>query len=643
MKNLCKQGLIDDAEAFLRQLGSSGAVVNEHIIGVLVNALCKKKRFGDASVLLEEFRQSRKVPMAHTYSLWINNLIDAGMVDRALNFFQSKKKTEGYVPETLSYNKLICGLLRKNRLAKVYDLLAEMWEAQIAPDKVTMNAALCFFCKAGMVDVAVELYNSRLGIGLTPNGFSYDHLIKALCGDGSIDEACRVFEDSLKQGYFPGERAFEFLANSLFREGRLDEMNKVMEAALEKNIKPSNSLCGKYISALCKAGKPDEGYLVPFRFSRPRAAVLNMYTYANLIHGFSKLSRGDMASRLLLEMHESGYPPSPKLYRTVTHCLCRTGNLQQVLNLLDMLLLHDENERAKNRHIFNYLIDGAGHALKPELAREVFERMSLRSIQPNMDTNILMLKSYLRSKRIADALNFYNDLANKHGPSKRLYNFMIVGLCKAGKPDHALEMWSEVRERGRVPTLHCYEELIHVLCTGGDYDMAIKVLKDLQKTGRHISSFIGNILLLHSLTKPEFSRAWIQSRAVDGEESPSKGTLLLGQLIGAFSGGIRVKEHLDSLEEVVKQFFQVNLYTYNMMLRGLTMDGRMDYACNLIHRICKKGYRPNRWTYDIIVHGFCKHGRRKEAERWMEAMYRNGFHPTFCTVDKYNNMKIKGE
>eukprot|EP00268_Persea_americana_P061604 TRINITY_DN7798_c0_g1_i12.p1 TRINITY_DN7798_c0_g1~~TRINITY_DN7798_c0_g1_i12.p1 ORF type:complete len:911 (+),score=135.23 TRINITY_DN7798_c0_g1_i12:6-2738(+) len=633
MKNLCKQGRIDDAQAFLRQLGSTGAVINEHVIGVLVNALCKKKRFDDASALLEEFGQSRKVPTAPTYSLWINNLIHAGKVDRALNFFQSKKKTEGYVPETLCYNKLICGLLRENRLAEVYDLLAEMREAQIAPDKVTMNAALCFFCKAGMVDVAVELYNSRLGIGLTLNGSSYDHLVNALCRDGSIDEAYRVLEDSLKQGYFPGKTAFQFLADSLCREGRLDEMYKLMDAALQKNIKPSNSLCVKYILALCKAGKADEGYLVPSKFG----ALLKRLTYVNLINGLSKLDRGDMASMLLLEMHEKGHPPSRKLYRSVICCLCRTGNLQQVLNLLDMLLSHDENEGDKNRRIFNYFIDGAGHALKPELAREVFERMSLRGIQPNKQANIPMLWSYLRSKRIADALNFFNDLANKHEPSNRLYNTMIVGLCKAGKTDQALEMWTEVRERGLVPSLCCYEELVHVLCTSRDYYMTIKVLNDFQKTGRNVSSFIGNTILSHTLKKPELNRAWVQSSALDGEE------LMLGQLVGAFSDGIRVREHLDSLEEVVEQFFRINIFTCNMLLRELTMEGRMDYACNLFHRICKKGHLPDKRTYDIIVHGFFKHGRREEAERWMEAMYRNGLYPTLYTLDKYNNMKIKGE
>ncbi|XXG43716.1 hypothetical protein AAC387_Pa01g3694 [Persea americana] len=307
-------------------------------------------------------------------------------------------------------------------------------------------------------------------------------------------------------------------------------------------------------------------------------------------------------------MQESGYPPSQKLYRSVICCLCRTGNLQQVLNLLDMLFSHDESEGDKSRRIFNYFIDGAGDALKPELAREVFERMSLRGIQPNMDTNILMLLSYLKSNHISDALNFFNDLANKHEPSVRLYNIMILGLCKAGKPDHALEMWREVREGGVVSSLHCYEELVHVLCTGGDYDMTIKVLNDFQKTRLNVSSFIGNTILSHTLKKPELNRAWVRSSALDGEE------LMLGQLVGAFSDGIRVREHLDSLEEVVEQFFRINIFTCNMLLRELTMEGRMDYVCNLFHRICKKGHLPDKRTYDIIVHGFFKHGRREEAE-----------------------------
>ncbi|XP_058085038.1 pentatricopeptide repeat-containing protein At1g71210, mitochondrial [Magnolia sinica] len=634
MKNLCKQNRLDEAELYLRELETNHDFINEHILSVLVEAHCKQKKFEKACGLIEEFGKSGKVRMGPAYRVWIQELIHARQVDTAMDFFHSKSKMEGYVPEVFCYNMLICGLLIENRLDEVYDLFVEMREGRISPDKLTMNAALCFFCKAGMVDVAIELYTSRLEIGLTPNSLAFNCLINALVGDGSTDEACHVLEDSLKQGYFPGKRTFNILADALCREGKLDKMNKLVDIALQRNIKPSNAVCVQYISALCKAGRAEEGYMVPVKFNQT-GSVLNRYTYVNLIRGFSNLRRGDMALRLLLEMQESGHVPTRSLYRAVIGCLCELGNLDQVLNLLDIQLSCHKHDR----RIYNYFIGGAGHGRKPELAREVLERMVNRGIQPNIETNILMLQSYLKSKRIADALNFFNDLCKKQEPSNRLYNIMIVGLCQAGRPELALMLWEEVREKGIIPSLHCYEELVHVLCTAGNYDMVVKVLKDFEETGRQVSSFICNVLLLHTLKNRELNRAWVQSGDIDGAAAQSR-NLMLGQLVGAFSGGIRMKEHLDNLEEVVEQFFPVDIYTYNMIVRALTMEGRMDYACELFNRIRKKGYEPNRWTYDIIVHGFCKHGRRKDAERWMKEMYHNGFYPTWCTIEIYNNMEI---
>lgn len=198
---------------------------------------------------------------------------------------------------------------------------------------------------------------------------------------------------------------------------------------------------------------------------------------------------------------------------------------------------------------------------------------------------------------------------------------------------------------GFIPSLQCYEELVLRLCSAKDYDVAVKVLEDFSETGRPVSSFICNVLLLHTLKSQELLRAWVRSRNRNSEVKPGgmseetkgSGQMMLGNLIAAFSAGIRMRESIDKLEELVERFFPVDIYTYNMLLRGLSMAGRMDYACDLFQRICKKGYEPNRFSFDIIVHGFCKHGKRSEAERWMDAMYRNGFHPTWYTIRIYNN------
>ncbi|KAI3920157.1 hypothetical protein MKX01_017814 [Papaver californicum] len=90
----------------------------------------------------------------------------------------------------------------------VYDLILDMREGKITPDQETMNAVLCFFCEAGMVDVAFELYNSRLDYELSLNSMTYSYLINMLYGDGSVDDAYKVLQDPIEQvcldGSLPG-------------------------------------------------------------------------------------------------------------------------------------------------------------------------------------------------------------------------------------------------------------------------------------------------------------------------------------------------------------------------------------------------------------------------------------------------------
>lgn len=619
VKNFCKKNQLGEAESYLRGLMSAGNGLSGHCVSVFVDALCKGNQFEKAGKLLEEFRQSGMVDVEHAYGVWIRDLVQAGKIDGALEFLQSKKSLEGYVPELFRYNILICRLLKENRLEEVCDLLIEMKEHRISPDEVTMNTALCFFCKAGMVDVALELYKSRSEFGLSPSSMAYNYLINTLCGDGSIDEAYCVLKNSVNQGYFPGRKTFSILADALCREGKFDKMKELVVVALERNFMPSDSTYDKFISALCRARRVEDGYLIHGELNRLNK-VASKNTYINMIHGFNKSNRGDIAARLLIEMQEKGHNPIRKLFRTVIRCLCDMENSEkQFLKLLEMQLSHHE----PTCQVYNFFIDGAGHAGKPELAREVFEIMVRSGIEPNLSSDILMLQSYIKSGKISDALNFFRDLSKRRKIGKKLYNTMIVGLCKANKPDIALEILREMRENTVIPSLECYEELVKLLCSNKKYNMVVNLLDDVMKDGRHISSFMGNVLLLHSLKSQDLYRAWVHSRDVQNETSSLR---MLHQLIGAFSSR-RMEQDVKDLEEVIEQCFPLDIYTYNMLLRKLSMN-QMDHACEFLNRICWKGYEPNRWTYDILVHGFFKQGRTTEAKRWVEEMFRKGFDPT---------------
>ncbi|KAJ3696720.1 hypothetical protein LUZ61_000425 [Rhynchospora tenuis] len=634
IKALCMQKNLDSAESLLRSLPNRLAA-REVPACVLVKTFCKSGKYTKARKIVDDF------PYGEVYTVWLKCLVKMGKLSEALGFLADKKVKEDYIPDSTVYNSLIMRLLRGNHLSEAYDLLTEMMEEGIPPTRVTMSAALGFFCKAGFVDVALNLYRCRRELGIDPGGPTFDDLIRALCADGDYDSAYNVVDDSMRKGHFPGHQAFATLASALCREGKLNQVRTLLDAAVQQEVRPAADILSRYMAALCKAGNLTEACLVLHTGKDSVGTMESMYkhksTYISMIRAFTLLDRVDTLPRLVIEMQEMGHVPSRSLYRTVIVSLCKMDKYGDVLGLLSEQL---QRRNLDERTCYHYFIDGAAHAGTPDLAREIYNRMVSAGIKPNWESENLLLHGYLKSSKISDALNFFEFLRGRKEPTSKMYNVMIVGLCQAGRPDQAVDFWKEAREKKLIPSLESYEELSLALGSVKDYNTLVKLLDDFRETGRPVSAFLCNVVLMHTLKNRDLLRVWFKLREESKDKdsygaelnelphNQSSGRMLLGQLIAAFSAGIRTKEYLDQVAEEFEKYFPMDLYTYNMLLRAFAVGGRMDLARDLFNRMYEKGYRPNRWSFDTMVIGFCKEGDKDEAERWRDAMSRNGFSPT---------------
>ena len=613
LKHLCKQRRLEEAEGFLNDLMCRGEGLKGPEVSFLVGALCESFRFERAVELVKQFGSSGLVPLDHAYGAWVKGLVQGGRVDEALEFFSQKKDSEGYCMSTFRYNILIYRLLRENRLHQVHDLLMDMNESCIPPDAVTMNAVLCFFCKVGMADVARELYNSRSEFGLSLNHLACKYLILTLCWDGGVVEAYNVLRSLVDKSYFPDAQTLRTLGSALCRECKIDEMKELMNLSVGRNIVPPASMYDQFISALCQAGRVEDGYLVHGELKTVAARA----SYVKMIKGFVKLGRGDIAARLLVEMKMKGHKLNYPLCTAVICCLLNMDNSRgRFFNLLEMLTRCE-----LPRHAYNFFIEGAGRALKPDLCREVFELMQRNGVEPNLLSRVFVLRGYLLSGRLSDALSFFNVVRSQGLARKTLYTTLVVGLCKSNRIDMSLGFFLSMLRVGLNPSLECYELLVQKLCSLQRYQEAIRIVKAYEEMGRPISSFIGNVLLQHSLISPKLYDTCVYLRGV--EEEGFSGNSTLNLVIGAFSGCLRVTHYISDLERLIETCFPPDIFTYNLLLKELSKSD-MDKARLLFARICQKGYEPNGWTYDIMVRGFLNHGRKDEAKRWSEEMFRTG-------------------
>lgn len=322
-------------------------------------------------------------------------------------------------------------------------------------------------------------------------------------------------------------------------------------------------------------------YLVHDALSRLNK-VARKSAYMNLISGFIKSSRGGIATRLLIEMQEKVYSPRRKLVREVIRCLCKTDNPDNhFTRLLEMQLACHQSSTAV---IYNLFIDGAGHASKPELASQVYEIMIRNDIEPDLNSNILLLRSYLESKRTANALNLFRDLSMRRH-EKKLWNTMIVGLCKAKKPEYASQILDDMKAKKLRPSIQCYEELIKVYCELRQYYKAIGLVNDMTQMGCSLSSFIGNVFLLHALRTRKVYNAWAY---LSHKQNLTPACWMLGHVTGLFSGSIERNHDDEALEKLIQQCFHIDIYTNNMLLRRLSMNG-MDHACKFFDKLHVKG------------------------------------------------------
>ena len=635
VKRLCKKGRLDEAKEYVNGMLGSGKKLRASEVSMLVGLLCERTKFEHVVELVNEFGNTGLVPLEHAYGVCIKSLVKGGRLDDALEFFRQKRDSERFVPCLYRYNMLICRLLRENRLREVYDLLMDMHKSCIQPDRVTLNVVLCFFCKIGMVNVALQLYESRSQFGLNPNTIAYKYLILSLCWDGCVKEAYSVFKSFIGNDnhLFPDRQTFTTLANALCTECKVDEMKELMDLAWKRrNFTPSPVTYAKYISALCQAGRLQDGY---DEHEKLNNATAKLY-YDKMIEAFIKSNKGEIAARLLVEMKENNLRLTRFSCRAVICRLLDMDNpITQVTKLLDLLTRGKPDTK-----IFNFFLDGAGHANNTDLVREVYKSMLRNNVVPTLLSQSLVLNSYLRNGKIFDALNFFNSLRHLGVVSKKLYCSMVIGLCKSNKVDIAQDFLFEMLNAGVNPDIDCFESLVGKLCSLQRYHEAINFVQVYIKGGRRLTSFLGNTLLWHSSLSPDVYGILVNLRgAEEGENSPIS---TLSFVIGAFSGCLNVNHSIEELEKLIAMCFPLNTHTYNQLLRKVA-NYDMNQACELFNRMCQRGCKPNGWTYDFMVRGFLSHGRNDEAKQWVEEMHQKGFDLTDSTRINVRKMIFSNE
>uniref|UniRef100_A0A2P2PJL5 Pentatricopeptide repeat-containing protein At2g27800-like n=1 Tax=Rhizophora mucronata TaxID=61149 RepID=A0A2P2PJL5_RHIMU len=118
-----------------------------------------------------------------------------------------------------------------------------------------------------------------------------------------------------------------------------------------------------------------------------------------------------------------------------------------------------------------------------ETIRCLFKQMVNDGIEPDIFALNSMIKGYVLSLHVNDALRIFHQMGVVYScsPNSFSYDYLIHGLCAQGRTSNARELCNEMKGKGFVPSGKSYNSLVNALALNGEVDEAVDYLWEMIK------------------------------------------------------------------------------------------------------------------------------------------------------------------
>ncbi|KAI7744765.1 hypothetical protein M8C21_016900 [Ambrosia artemisiifolia] len=120
--------------------------------------------------------------------------------------------------------------------------------------------------------------------------------------------------------------------------------------------------------------------------------------------------------------------------------------------------------------------------------RMLFKQMVDDGVEPDVFALNSMVKGYVLSLHLNDALRVYHQMGVVYGcrPNSFTFDYLIHGLCAQGRTCNARKICGEMKEKGFVPSGKSYNSLVCAFAMEGDVDEAVGYLWEMAGKGRAV-------------------------------------------------------------------------------------------------------------------------------------------------------------
>ncbi|KAJ3034642.1 hypothetical protein HDV00_004824 [Rhizophlyctis rosea] len=446
-------------------------------------------------------------------------------------------------------------------------------------------------------------------------------------------EGAKGFMDTLRMSGIESDRiVFDLLARALGRGGDVKGLQSVAEWAGNEGFGSDENLTHWSILAHSRA-KDFTTSLREFEELKDRT-IPRVDIYTTAMHTASIAKNYSLVDTLHTEMRERGVTPTDATYNVLLRSYMEQNRGEEAQSILNELQARGQGSDAET---FNALIIGLIHSGRVNDAKDIYDRMVLADVTPNMRTYVLLIRAYAREDLIVNASRFYRLLRSSgmkmgrseyhaamymfsqagdvemvrqtvtdmavagYAPDAESYRYVIVVEARHGSLEKAAEEYATMKMRGLKPDLITYRELIRACREEGRLEEAVGLFEESRQLNRPLGPgaiyhLVHGLVVRNELEKAE--HVLTVSEGLGGHVVYACYELMA---LGHLRHTKDVSKALSWVKKLVAAGYHIRALLYNHLIAAMVVEKRYEDASKFYEMMRTDGQQPDSFTFQQLL------------------------------------------
>ncbi|CAH9071097.1 unnamed protein product [Cuscuta europaea] len=519
---LCKEKMVHEVEAVLKEIESLGVHVNERSLPVVMELYVSEGLMEQANALFERCQLTGGLS-SKTYAAIMDVYANRGLWAEAEDVFISCKRDGVFRQKrtVLEYNVMVKAYGEAKLYDKAFSLFKGMKSQGTWPDDCTYNSLIQMFSGGDIVDQAKRLLIEMLHVGFKPSCMTYSAIIASYVRVSRLSEAVDLFQEMLKTGVKPNVVVYGTLIDGFAEAGHLEEAMNYLHMMEESGISANQIILTSMIKAYSKLGSVEGAKLLYERMKNMDTGP-DIVASNSMLNMYASLGMVSEAKLMFYDLREKG-KADEVTFATIMYAYMNMGMLSEAIDIAEEM---KHSGLVRDCMTFNLVMacysSNGQHVKCGELLHEMVVR---RKLLPNKSTITILFTILRRIGFPAEAVRQLESsyLEGKEYASDAVITsvFSVVGLHA-----YALESCETFIKPSAMGELNsfAYNVAIYAYGASGKIDKALNIFMRMTDVGLEPDMFTyvclvrcyGKARLVHGI-----ERIYMQMKSGDIERDRS--------------------------------------------------------------------------------------------------------------------------